>query len=691
MALLFKSRRNRQSVSKFQVGGSMASVPVYAYYTPQYTPYQPTDLAAMYEKYAAVAAKKKSKDKAKVPEIKQLEGAGLSNENRYVAKELASLRNQMEQLSLMGGEEYQPMINQLYQQYTYLAATGFQENKNNKELWDKQKADLDKQLGSNVLYFDPSKKSFFAEVFDIEPETEKVISKDYLYLRPGEELQKLMSDKTKKVNLLTFGELGDKLANDDYFIRKPDLIGNLSYGMDLNYIKKEFITPALSSAKTTKLSGSNTVGGFLDKSGQVISEITSGGTTEDNYTQLNEATNALYTNLRSEGGGKPWASLMSYAYQQTAKRYVKEGEGKKAKYKLVEIGDDDKPIQPGGKPRLAQTEEEAELNVKLYLVGQSEQFKQYTKDTQSKQLIDFKTTFNLKKSGGTDVTGIVQNISPVFFESTTWDQADFDFTQFGKAQKDDGKRIVIKTQSKEVPNTKKDLQGKKNFVNKSTFTAGDLSKTQLEDGKFLTDIKIAYDRGSWDGKLTGNLGDYAYLNGNKLKLVRLFADPTTGKKITFDKLTTADKKNYYAKVKEFVEINKKDKLGLNYEAIKSKALEAAVAGKYTVKEFYLTQTIVNKKSLENTGVNSYLLNEKPSEADINEYLTKLGGSVDAGADIMNDYTGTGINYEDYGLVNVYIPFNPIGANSTGPQAGSLKYKTGTGLENIILYGTPTKQ
>lgn len=666
----------------------MPSIPVYAYYNPQYTAYKPNDLAAMYEKYTKINAKKAKTEKDKKSDFKELEGVGLANENRHTSRQLVGLRGQIEHLTNTGADDL--LIEQVAQKYRMLAATELLENKNNKELYDKETTELLKQQGSGVMYFDPEVKAFFGMSTELDPETKKVLKQEYKYFKP-EDLKKL-NPETQQVNLFTFGEMQDKLANDDHFIRTPNLIRKLSYGMDLNHIVKEYVKPALEATKSTKIGGESTVGGFLDKKAlTVVEEITKGGTTEQNFEQLDAATKALFTNLKSANGGKPWASLMSFAYQQPAREYVKQVNPKTKKTTVVLVEKKDEK----GEVKIADTDEEAELNIKLYLISQSDAFKSYEKTSKSVEKFDFKSTWNLQHNGGQSIDPITSNISPIFAETLTWAQNDVDFTQLkgGKGEE----RIVAQVQTKDVPQAKQELRKNANILSKSQFTAGNLEGAQLANGKKIKDIKIkieggAHNAGSFlfmpydkDGATT--LDNMMYVSGKDLKLSRVIVNQR-GEVASWKNFSQEDKNEFYkltAKVKKQL---KRSTLTGDEQA----EVLSSVLGKkgYKLDLMYVTTGITHTKSInyakpaEVYGQNLKNKDVTISTDDIDGFIQGLGnGDAKVGANMIDDDKKP----EHFGAYTIYIPYNPLGANASGQQPGSLKYRDPNPIGAILEYDT----
>ena len=679
----------------------MPQIPFYAYYKPQYTEYKPKDLSSLYAKYAELQSKNSKKKDIKLPEFKELEGVGLSNENRLVAEKMIGIRSEMDHLANIGDTESMLMIQDLTSQYRRLAIE-IQTNKNNKEAWDKASEVLKTQEGNNVLVLDKN-SGFLTEVTEIDPETKEVKSSSYTYITPKErvELDAKIKERVKKLeedlaakskdpnhvvgkeplttyNILTYGKLKEKLNNDDRLVRQPGLIEKLTNGMDLNYINKQYISPVLDKVKTTKIGSKSTVGGFQNAAGEVISESMRGGTTEENFQQLKAATQEIMNNLEAAGGGKPWESLLSYAYQMPAKEWVTINKKKVLREKQ----------DANGNPVFPTTEAEARLNIELYVLGASDKAKEFSQETESTEKIDFRTTFNLKNFGNAE--GTSAKISPILVEATSLNKnGKLTFVDLSK-----GGTMKYATLSTDVPVTQEELKKNKGFLSDLKFLPGLVDKAQLETGRRVKGSKVIIEDGDpnadigYDYDITKNLAKTILIDGKVLKLTQIYVDKT-GKKATFENLTKEQKNLYYNRVHK--NMPKEEKAKKLTEVFKELGFKADLV--------YFTTGIAHKKSLnytdkitwdnskKSTRYSTLLLDEKVESDEIKDYVTRFGGGdYDAGKKLLDD----DVSPKDFGRIAIYIPFNSIGANAAGSQPGSWNYKANDHLGNIINFsGTNT--
>lgn len=669
----------------------MPTIPFYSYYKPQFSEYKPTDLSGLYAKYAELQSKNSKKKDIKLPDFKELDGVGLSNENRFVGEKMVDIRTDMERLANIGDTQSLLMIQDLSSQYRRLGLE-LQTNKNNKDSWDKASVILNTQQGNNVLVLDKN-RGFFAEVREHEKNKPEVITKSYFQFITPKERPEFDAKENTSYKLLTYGELKDYLNNDDRLVRQPSLIEKLTNGMDLNYINKEYISPVFDKVKTNKVGSKNTVGGFQNAAGEVIAESMRGGTTEENFNQLKAATDEVMVNLESAGGGKPWESLLAYAYQMPAKEWIK-GKDKKVTLKTK--------VDASGNPVYPTTDQEARLNIELYVMGASDKVKVFNQETESVEKIDFKSTYNLAKFG--NVNGTTSSVSPVLVEAMS-------LNKNGKLTLIDlskGGKMSYMTLSTDVPITQEELKKNKGFLSTLNFAPGLVNKAQLEDGKIIKGRNVIIDDGNpnrdygWDVDLQKKLASTMYIDGKELKLTQIYTDKN-GKKVTFDDLSKEQQNMYYRQIQQKIVNGKKitvtpkekkaqiltdlfKQLGFKADLVYyTTAIIPKGVLKYTDKE-----TAKNKLGKKGTKYADLILsNNKVEREEVDEYITKMGGGdYDKGKEMLDVFGD--VNANDFGRINVYIPFNSIGANATGAQKGSWNYKAEDHLGNIMKFdGTNT--
>lgn len=695
MALLFKSNRNK--LRAFQVGGTMPEVPVYAYYKPQYTEYKPFDLAGLYQKYAALTATK-ANDKAEAPKLDDLVSVGLPNESRMVGEQALKLRGEIDLLSRMPGAATNPILRQRINDYGQLISVELPENKIHKENWDLNKKVLVTQGGDETPYFKNGTYVVKTEVED--PNTKKKITQ-YVKKTPEQLVDEKTGLPTKDFhNVITYQDLAILTANDPNFVRSPELIDDLQQGMDLSHINKEFVQPILKNSSFTE-SGVKTSSGGMIKGDVLVEEVSSGHISKNNFQQLNSALDAVFTDVMNS---KAKNSLTAYAYRQPAKEAVesKDAQGNtvvKYETKYVTVTLPDGTTQK--RVKATTTQEEADLNIKLYLLGQSKPFKNSSFTQEEKSKYDFLAVPKLKVE---EAKALNQTESPLVLEATNFRKEDTKTLDIGGGMKYNAK-------VKEVGLAKNAIKAGL-ASQKGVFDIGDLSKAELQDGTTLNaTVGIAGgDPGKYDNARIAKLKDITLLKDTELQsaTVPMFND---GTRVTWEKFVKLNGGDY---VKEYRKrINPK----------MSEARKGEIFGEFLVEKnlakmglVWIATGVVHRNSYLNTpsqwteskvensdgkiipGLSKANLMSSPVDpADINAFLTSLDPTLEDGElkraqDLLDDQT----DVNDFRYVRVYIPFaDPFAlsandANNT-VTPGSFKYSTNSRLDDVRGSNQPKKK
>ncbi len=643
----------------------MPEIPVYAYYAPTYTEYKPFDLASLYQKYASLKATQAKP--MELPKFKELEGVGLTNENNYTSQLISGLDSEISYLSQLPGASSNPLLLQKINQRQLATATMLNENKNNKTNWDKNTNMLATQRGNNTYYFKDD--HFLAEKRVVDPETKKEYT-EIIKVRPDQ----LVDEKTNEPlydKILTFGDLAVKLENDPRFIRKPELIQDLQLGMDLSHINEKFVQGILKNAGFTEEGIKNKTGGQI--SGSVIaSEISGGKLSKNNYEQLSSALDAAFTDIMNSAAKN---SMMAYGYSKPAKEVV---EVKDAKGNVTGVKYEDKyTVDAEGKKTLKRTttDEEAALNIKLYLAQQSKPFNTLTFTQESAKMYDMLAVPEFRRKSVETESKLTQTVSPAVSELFVFNPEDNATAELGN---DGISSIKIKTKGKEVKLAKENLIP--NLASKVKFTMGDVDKATLEDGTSLNTTVVVkegiHDQGGWDENRTTKASNVTFITGKSVKSVVMPVD-RDGKRIIFKNLPENIKKEYRKRIagldNKTTDPNKLNKLAQE----KGKILESLIVT-YTTNEkgekviapnsyakpqvMLVAQALVHKNTYWNkagaTGV-KYLghniIKGKTADADdVNGFIMSVGGGDrEAGLNALNKDA----DIDDYGYVDVYMPLS----------------------------------